>query len=158
MSRSTRTQRSELAHVGRVARRTGTLGGVVRNPDAGEQQRCQGLPQERGDLGIEECHPSRADAECIRGQVQAARHDAGIELGLAVPTVVEAIQVDRPDDDERGITPQVLPVARDPQLVPEETPSERVLEVRPAVESGREPLDGMDGDEVRGSGSAERNR
>ena len=116
---STRSRRSRLAHVGRVAWRAGTLGAVVRNPDAREQQRRQRLPEERGDLGVEERHPGCADAERVRGQVQAALHDARVELGLAVPAVVEQVQVNGADDDERGVAAQVLPVARDPQLVPQ---------------------------------------
>jgi len=82
------------AQVGRVARRAGTLGAVVRHTDAREQERRQGLPEERGDLGVEEGHSRRADAERVRGQVQATLHDPRIELGLAVPAVVERVQVD----------------------------------------------------------------
>src|SRR4051794_39940309 len=90
--------------------------------------------------------------------MQAALDEAGIELGITVPAVVEGVQVDRSDDDERGVTPQVLAVAGDPELFPQRTLSHRTLEVRPAVESGREPLDGMNDDELRDSAPAERNR
>jgi hypothetical protein len=66
---------------------------VERNPNAREQQPCQRLAEERGDHGIDERHPGCADAERVRGQMQAALHDADIEQGIAVPAVVEQVEV-----------------------------------------------------------------
>ena len=134
-----------------IAGSTRSAAGLVpvgRPADAGEEQARQRFAEQVLELRIEDRHPARAEPQGKGCEVEAALDDPGVELRLAVAAVVEAGQVDGGHRDEAGVAAEVLLEADQEHLVAQRSRSQRVPQIGPAVEARREPLDGVDRDEV----------
>ena len=102
--------------------------------------------------------PDRAEPKGERGEVEAAFDDAGADLGLAVAAVVEAGQVDGGHGDEAGVATELLLEADEEDLFAQRTATQRTVQIGPAIEARRQPLDGVDRDEMRDATAPQRGR
>ena len=108
--------RSEWTHLNRGPRRSTRPVAVVGDADAAKEQANQGLADEARDLGIDERHSRGPDAQCAGGEMKVPIDQSGFELGRAVTTIVEFVEIDSRDHHERGVTREVLLQANPKQL------------------------------------------